>query len=254
MKLDFDPDKLIGGVDIAEGEARAVFGSPENLSGLEEETNPEAILHDLETLGAPVEGLEKTQQGFEQLENGNTIFDSPFETGEKLNSWQGTAVPRFAGTCGLASAENIARIAGKDVSEADVIAIACKNKGCDHHFWWPAEANGGTRAADICNVLGHLGIEASYVAEPAIDKLADVVESGRGVIALVDVAEFWPDIDQEGHHAVAVTSVERNPDGDVAAFYVCDSGRNGEAPCRRIDAGLFENSLEHAVVTDNIIR
>ncbi len=247
-ELDFDPDKLIGGNEADESKGR------ESTETLESNKNPETVLHDPEQLAEPIEGLEQTKEGFEQLDNGNTIYDHPRETGKLLNSNQGEAVPGFVGTCGLVSAENVAIMAGKDVSEADVVNVACKNGDCERHFWLPAEAKGGTTPAAICNVLGHLGISAALDHEPSIDKLADAVESGRGVIACVDVAEFWPNAQQEGGHAVTVTSVERDPEGNVTAFYVCDSGTHGHDAYRRVDVDVFDTSLDYAVTTDSIIR
>ena len=267
FKLDFDPDKLIGGgvdnSEVAEGDdapeipgVSAIDVIPDSLlSGIEAFFDAsEKVLHDPEQLSVPIEGLEQTQQDYEQLENGNTIYDHPQETGEKLNSNQGNAVPGFVGTCGLVSAENVARMAGKDVSEADTVGIACENKDCQHHFWWPAEANGGTSPENLCSVLGHLGIDATADYEPSINEMADAVESGHGVIAFVDVFEFWPDNEQEGGHAVTVTSVERDPDSSIAAFYVCDSGTGGEDACRRVDVDLFDASLNYSVTTNDIIR
>ncbi|MDO4848940.1 MAG: C39 family peptidase [Coriobacteriia bacterium] len=253
-ELGFDPDQLISGNEVGENEEPEGADTPEVMDVSEVDVNPETVLHDPEQLAAPVEGLEQTQQGFEQLDNGNTLFDHPYETGATLNSNQGKAVPGFVGTCGLVSAENVCKLAGKDISEADVVGIARENKDCKHHFWWPAEANGATNAYTICDVLSHLGIGASIDASCSIAKMADSVESGHGVIALVDVGEFWPDVGQDGGHAVTVTSVERNPDGSIAALYVCDSGRKGEQPCRRAEPDLFNESLYCAVVTDDIVR
>lgn len=267
FELDFDPDKLIDGnadkLGATEGDdapgipdVPIIDVIPDSLlNGIESfYDDSETVLHNPEQLAQPVEGLDQTQQDYEQLENGNTVYDHPQETGETLNSNQGKAVPGFVGTCGLVSAENVARMAGKDVSEADTVGIACENKDCQHHFWWPAEANGGTKPQNICSVLGHLGIDATADYEPSVNEMADAVESGHGVIAFVDVFEFWPDNEQEGGHAVTVTSVERDPDGNIAAFYVCDSGTGGEDACRRVDVDLFDASLNYSVTTNDIIR
>lgn len=238
-ELDFDPDKLIGGAETKESDAPA--------------GNPEAVLHDPEQLAQPVEGLAETRQDVEQLDNGNTVFDHPQDTGELLNSNQGEAVQGFEQTCGLVSAENIARLAGKDVSEADVVGIACVNGDCENHRFFHVADNGAATSGQIVDVLRHLGIDAKVDRTPAIDKLAGTVESGRGVIACVEVSWFWESYPFPGGHAVTLTSVERAPDGKVVAFYVCDSGTGGEDSCRRVDAGTLSSALREAVVTEKPI-
>lgn len=244
-ELDFDPDKLIGGTDNQEHE------KTNDADELPERT--ESALHDPEQLAQPVEGLAETQQGTERLDNGNTVFDHPRETGERLNSNQGEAVSGFSGTCGLVSAENVARLAGKDVSEADVIGLARANGDCTDHMFFRTEDNGASTSKQIANVLGHLGIEANVDKAPSCDKLANSVESGRGVIACVDASKFWSDWPYGGGHAVTVTSVERNTKDDVVAFYVCDSGTGGEDSCRRVEAGTLSNAIWEAVVTEKPI-
>ncbi len=238
-ELGFDPDKLIGGIETHEADARA--------------ENPEAALHDPEQLAAPVEGLEQTQQGFEQLDNGNTRYDHPQETGTVLNSNQGEAVKGFVQDCGLVSAENVCKLAGKDISEADVIAVARKNKDCDDHVLFHAEDNGGATSDQICDVLSHLGVNAEVKGALPINEVAGAVESGRGVIACVDVSKFWESWPFPGGHAVTLTSVERNPAGDVVAFYVCDSGTGGEDACRRVEADRLSNSLRETLITEKPI-
>ena len=121
--LEFDPDKLIEP------------GAPE----------PESALSDPEYVAEEVEGLSLTNQEMRILDNGNTLYDSPNETGKLLNSEQGRAVPDIQGDCGLVSCENIARMAGKNVTEADVIRIAREGGLCLDGCRNPAD-NGGDHA------------------------------------------------------------------------------------------------------------
>ena len=240
-RLDFDPN-------VRKGDAshdKEAEGTP----------NPESLRHDPEALSKPVEGLSETRECFHQLENGNMLFDHPGETGEMLNCDQGNAVKRVEGDCGLVSAENVARMAGKDVSEADVVGIARENGNCDYGIFNNPGDNGGATSEQIKDVLGRLGIEASVEEKPSAADVAKAVESGRGVIACVRTGEFWEDPAYDGGgHAVTVTSVERGPDGDVVAFRVCDSGTGGKDPCRTVSADLLESSLIETVVTDKPIR
>ena len=235
--LDFDPDKLI---------------EPK----FQEPFNPESVLTDQEALLSRVEGLDRTRQGFETLENGNTVFDMPHETGETLNSSQGCAIENVEGDCGLVSAENVARLAGKHVTEADVFKIASESGLCETGNADPG-FNGGTTFIDLCAVLEKLGIGASpFFAETAAE-LADVVESGRGVIAGVDAGILWEGFPYDMDHAVTVTSVERNADGRPVAFYICDSGTGGVDSSRRVDSDHMMDSLSRnnlLVITNDPIR
>lgn len=245
--LDFDPDDRIEIADANEPAGAREGGEPEVAGSFE------TALHDAEYLAAPVEGLAETREGFQELENGNKLYDHPAEAGERLNSDQGNAVWRVEGDCGLVSAENVARLAGKDVSEADVVGIARANGDCDYGVFKRACENGGTMSSQICDVLGRLGIAAEVKGKMPLDDMAKSVESGRGVIAAVEVSKFWGGA-EKGGHAVAVTSVERTPDGKVAAFYVCDSGTGGNDSCRRVGVGQFGASLRDSIVTTKPIR
>lgn len=203
-----------------------------------------------------VSGLAATTQTLKPLPNGNTLFDSPETAGLNLNYDQGTAVRRYEGTCGLCSCENVARLAGKDVTEADVVRLARKNNWCLKHQK-EAGDNGGTCDYQRQNILNALGIESYLDYNHSLENIAQQIESGRGVIASVNVSSFWPDYDLDSNHAITITSVERSPDGSVAAFYVCDSGSGDNDYARRVSPELMTSSLNKYValnVTVNPIR
>ena len=231
--LGFDPDKLI--------EPETPFRDESYLS------SPELVCY-------RVEGLGQTGQETRMLENGNSLFDSPVETGERLNSCQGEAVPNFKGDCGLVSCQNVALLAGKEITEADVVSLASRMGLCSEGGDAP-EDNGATSWLSIAEVLHAIGIAPSFIAGSSSEEIAGVVESGRGVIACVEISEFW-DVPFEGKHAVTIISVERDPDGNAIAFYVCDSGTGGEDSARRVDSENMLNSLsdDPLVISRDIIR
>lgn len=235
--LDFDPDKLI---------------EPKHT----EPSNPESMLTDPEALLSRIKGLDCTRKSFEILENGNTVFDTPRETGDRLNSNQGCAVENVEGDCGLVCVENVARLAGKHITEADVFKVASENDLCEIGHEDPG-FNGGTTFIDLCAVLKKLGIEANpFIAELA-EELADIVESGKGVIAAVDAGMLWNGFPYDLDHAVTVTSVERDEGGKPVAFYICDSGTGGVDSSRRVDADHMMDSLSRynpLVITNDPIR
>ncbi len=238
-ELDFDPDKLIGDPETKECNAPA--------------ESPEAVLHDPDAIYEFVEGLSETRQGFQELENGNTIFNTPHETGRTLNYDQGV-YSDVQGDCGLVSIENVCRLAGKDLSEADVVTDAISTDEC---YYNPAECqygNGGTSLENIRTVLNHFGIESDIQIYPGFNDVADAVESGKGVIACVDTTEYDYEAFGEGQHAITVTSVEREPSGGIVAFYVCDSGSGDGEGCKRVDVDIMEKSLFAIVITADTIR
>ncbi len=59
----------------------------------------------------------------------------------------------------------------------------------------------------------------------AADTLADVkqaISERRGVVAMVDTHAYWGD--EGGGHAVVVTGVELDKDGNVTAVFINDTG------------------------------
>lgn len=245
--LDFNPDHLM--------EPTTNRADIDTDNKAKESRPPETQRSDPDYLAQPVKGLDTTQEGFQTLENGNSIYDHPFEVADKLNCNQGNAVPGFMGTCGLVSVENVCRLAGKEnVTEADIINVAMAHDDCDYHFRKPPEDNGGTTFKQIQDILSHVGIESTVLGLPSIENVARNVEAGHGVIACVDVSEFWDDSHCEGLHAVTVTSVERDGTGNVAGFYVCDSGTGGIDGCRRVGSDMLGSALFATIVTSKPIR
>lgn len=189
-----------------------------------------------------IDPLPETRQGWQTLDNGNRVFNTPLETGERLNWHQGMAYSNIQGDCGLVCCENIALMAGKNVTEADVVGYARDNGLCTIGST-DSNDNGGTYATDRQIVLSRLGIESYLENDKSVSHVADLVESGRGVIASVNVGSFWNEYayDDAGGHAVTLLSVERNRSGEPVAFYVCDSGIRDRA--RRVDIGTLFGSL-----------
>lgn len=195
-----------------------------------------------EEVSRTIEFLPRTEQQTFTLENGNTLFNTPQITGTHLNYDQGYAVPDFKGTCGIVSCENIARLAGKDVTEADAVQLAIASNCCTKGSFSPGD-NGGTSPENRRRILASMGIDSVVDWDLSIGHIANEVEAGKGVIASVEVSTFWPDHSDRGLHAVTLTSVERDPSGNPVAFYVCDSGYGGTHFARRVDVSDFAKSL-----------
>ena len=212
--------------------------------------------------------FEKTQEGW--IRDYDTMYyDSPFETGRRLNSNQGVPVSQggegvegFEGTCGLVSCENVLLMAGVNVTEADIVNYARQTSAgllglrrlCTVNS--SPESNGGTYLRDRQQILRHFGIE-STIENATIDGIARRVSEGRGVIISVEANAFWERYsNSQAYHAVTVTSVRVDSQtGCVMGFYVCDSGTNGNDSARYVERSVMENALQpYMNVTTEIIR
>lgn len=148
------------------------------------------------------------------VEDDSMLFDTPDVLGKSLNITQGQAGPQ--GTCGLCSVQNVCIMAGVKLTEADVVGLARFKNLCS--------ASGGTTPDSREMLLKHLGIE-SHQETQSIDNIAAAVMSGKGVILSVDANKlynrgfsFYPAL-----HAVTVTSVRLDHNGNVIGIVICDS-------------------------------
>ena len=67
--------------------------------------------------------LSSTNQTWVTNSDGSMVFNTPQETGQKLDSCQGK-VAGFLGTCGLVSCVNVLRLAGYPATEKEVVDYA----------------------------------------------------------------------------------------------------------------------------------
>lgn len=201
---------------------------------------------------------------------GETLtYDSPIETGKMLDRCQGK-VENFDGTCGLCSCENVLRMAGVNVNEADLVKYASTTRGgksilslltgkklCTTGS--SPSSNGGTSAADRKKVLEHFGVP-SYTAPQSVQTIADAVSNGQGVIASVypETLYYRRRPVYGDLHAVTVTSVQKDSGGNILGFYVCDSNSDalGETGATYYTVEEFQNALSprECNITSTIIR
>lgn len=186
--------------------------------------------------------LPATQYTFSKMDNGESIYDSPNEIGKYLYYSQGSANPKFLGTCGLCSCANVLRLAGVNLTESQVIEYASTTKASDSLFGtlcsvnpFNAHSSGGTRPKDRKEILEHFGIssglfpvelEKGRATDSTINSIAKYVSEGRGVIASVHAGILYNGYETENDfHAVTITSVRKNKYGDITGFYIADSNK-----------------------------
>lgn len=197
-------------------------------------------------------------------------YNAPLETGQHLNCDQGKTpeeggegVKGFCGTCGLVSIENILRLAGVKITEADVVKFASTHKSSIRYLCTVGKSpdeNGGTYASDRQAILKHYGIDSRVEYTSDVSKIAKYISEGRGVIASVDANVLWYGRARSTpeYHAITVTSVERDSyTKEITAFYICDSGSGNGDNARKIPVDVFSDAIERTGelnVTELIIR
>ena len=213
-----------------------------------------------------------SQFGFAKDTDGNLVYDSPNEMNQYLYGQQGSADPLFQGTCGLCSCANILRLAGVNATEAEMISYASNTKSSNSLFgnlcqtgYSDPRMNGGTSPKDRQEILSHFGIDSGIfqlthnddgsISDDSITQIADRVSEGRGVILSVHADILWHDapVGVDDYHAITVTSVKKDQNGNALGFYVCDSAMGGTSyyPAAKIQRALTGAPMN---VTYSIIR
>ncbi len=223
--------------------------------------------HDMKPIYDTPRQLDKTTYGYTVDENGNRVYDHPLEQEKYLHRNQGEAYPKeFRGTCGLCASLNILRMAGVNYTEKDVVDYAKANGLCSKGSS-DSGHNGGTKTWQIESILEHYGLPSSKVPVPlehghatqsSINNLASSVEQGKGVIISVRAYDLCPNAYKPGgKHAIVVTSVVKDSNGNIKGFYVCDSNaaKRDDIP-NYYTAEQIRNALtgDEMVVTDSAIR
>ncbi len=187
-----------------------------------------------------------TQFGMVKDSDGNFVYDSPMETDQYLYKDQGSANPNFQGTCGLCSCANILRLSGVNATEAQMIAYASTTPNPNILFqnlcatgYADSGMNGGTNPKSRQCILQNFGIDSGIfplerekdglLSDRNLTSISDYLSAGRGVILSVHADVLWYDapVGIDDYHAVTVTSVKKDPSGNILGFYICDSAYNG---------------------------
>jgi hypothetical protein len=197
----------------------------------------------------------KTKQQWTVNADGSSTFDSPQETGKKLDYNQGK-VKGFNGTCGIVSSANVLRIAGKNATEEELVKYASTSSGpLEGHLCTTRTIPGGTTPETRQAILKQYGVE-SELQEATVDNIAQAVSEGKGVIISVYAGKLWGNARHKNNmHAITVTSVVKNSDGSIAGFWVTDSGAIAHEPATYYSKATIHNALTKSKmnVTSNTI-
>lgn len=155
----------------------------------------------------------RTREVFKVTDD-SVIYDDPEKTGRNMRHRQ------TRGDCGLCAIENLTIMAGRHVSLADIATLAGALGLCD--------AGGGTTYKTRERLLGELGI-SSHLEKQTIEGIAAAVAGGHGVIISVNSAKLSAYGYKGGiclrnePHALLVTGIATDGNGDVTHVAVCDS-------------------------------
>jgi len=142
---------------------------------------------------------------------------------------QGDDVAGYMGTCGETSVANVCRMAGMDVNEAIVVRRAIANGWCNTTADDPGKRGASGQYSQI-NMLHSFGLRADTRNGYDVQRLADLIREGHGVMLSVNAGKLWdvPEYVENGNvnHLVTVTGVSYDAGtGAVTGFYIADSGR-----------------------------
>lgn len=84
--------------------------------------------------------------------------------------------------------------------------------------------SGGTGPEDRRNILSRHNVESELVAATP-EALAQAVAERKGVITSHEVKYLWPDLTQEGGHAVTVIGIDFDAEGRPSRVVYNDTGR-----------------------------
>lgn len=205
--------------------------------------------------------LNQTQQEFETMNIDGVemkLYNKPFDTAKELISKQGKNSYNMEGTCGLCQCANVLRLAGvNDADENLTIETALQGSSnivdaLDFDNPYPEE-RGGTTSAGRQEILSRLGLETyilpiSVIRQYTVNKIAQAVYTGHGVILSVDVERLWRN-GQSGGHAISLLSV--SSDRRVFVYSDTGTGEIGTISSRDLAYALTGRP---ANITTNIIR
>ncbi len=150
------------------------------------------------------------------------------------------------GNCVLESVRQIIRRAkGNEVTEDEMMGHALAMRDVTNK---PGTGqHGGANGEVGRQILNDYGVPAERTPKDRPPMLADVkqaISERRGVVAFVDPHEISPTLyPSSGNHAVVVTGVELDSDGNVTAVFINDTGA-GECG-KRVPAAAFGAALRN---------
>nr|WP_231395160.1 MULTISPECIES: calcium-binding protein [unclassified Herbaspirillum] len=203
------------------------------------------------TLGANLENLTLMDASKPEREtiNGTQMLTYGSPRFYLLDYSQGDEVPGYKGTCSETSVANVCIMADQSVTEGDVVRKAIANGWCNTSS--PDEGTrGSSNQTSQVAMLQSFGLRAENRNGFDIQRMAELVKDGRGVMLSVNAGKLWgvPEYIEGGqiNHKVTVTGVACDAStGEVAGFYIADSGRGQSTDgCRYLTLAELRNAAD----------
>ena len=166
------------------------------------------------------------------------VFGTEDGIENKFTGRQGNNNFGIENNCGVACVAQILILAGRRVSENDVLRVAI-GEGLCNITDATMGANGATSSIHRAELLSRFNIKSTVeLAKPK--DIAKYIEHGHGVIVSVDAGIFWgvPENLGVGHAIVLYGTVHRASDGALIGFVACDTGSGNNKDFVPID--IFE--------------
>jgi hypothetical protein len=150
-----------------------------------------------------------------------------------FNHLQGDNLEHDGGDCGMVCCADVLDQFGLGLTEADIVRHATRCREL-HVVAGQPDRSGWSLPTEQARILCDYGVPAAAEQDQPIDRLADAVQRGHGVIAAVNSGVLWSDVrflgDGQANHGVTITGVARDPyDGALEGFYINDSGTGHSA-------------------------
>ncbi|WP_406851298.1 calcium-binding protein [Herbaspirillum huttiense] len=167
------------------------------------------------------------------------VYGNP-KSYQDLDYTQGDAVPGYQGTCTETSIANLLTIAGREVSEKDVVQRAIDNGWCDTNSSDP-HLRGGTLSGQQRQLLESFGMPVETMTNYDPNKLAALIKEGKGVLIGVNNYQLWGanpnkallDLINVNHMVNLTGAVYAADTGALQGFYIVDTGRGWPSDAAR---------------------
>jgi len=144
--------------------------------------------------------------------------------------------------CGVESSRQVINQANNSsITENQLLRTAVDNGWADGTPGSPlVEANGGTSSTGRQSILANSGVTSTVQASNT-NNIGQALSNGKGVIANVDAGVLWGDPNVSGGHAITVTGIEYDDNGNATKIIINDTG-TGECG-REVPIDTWNNAV-----------
>ncbi|MBO7196012.1 MAG: hypothetical protein J6V80_01630 [Clostridia bacterium] len=171
------------------------------------------------------------------------VFGTEGDIDERFTGHQGNNNFGMQQNCGIACVAQLLILAGRQITENDVVRVAVGQGLCSIDDPNMRE-NGATSSMHRADLLRKFDIKNDIKLVKPRD-IAVYIERGHGVIASVDAGLLWdqPSHIGSGHAVLLYGSIHRASDGELMGYVICDTG-TGDM-CRFVSITAFDRMYNY---------